>query len=202
MMQHKETFRFFGILAGALFLAQAAYQAFVYVTVFRSLGAYFNPLTLLTIAEYVMIGVAALLDRRGKLLEIAAWAMGVQNLLSAVTSLWNVVMGGSTTPVVRQLMLINAVGSIAAVLLAVTLIKAIRANGKKRGLLWLSLAPAAVQLAGVLLQLAQTVEGASLTAASLLFALLRSLGTALVCVWAAAPEWSATAEDAFQPEMW
>lgn len=184
MKQDKTTLRIFGVVGGALFVLQALYNLYTYILLFVRVGAAFNPLTVLSMTEYLMLGFAAMLDRRGTLLKIAACMLGVQNLFSAVTVLVSAVTAAMHTTA-YTIMLTSAVGSVASVIMAAVILAGVHSQGRAHGLhIWCAV-PAAVQLAGVVLQLRLLSEGLSFS--SLFIPVLRCVGIVLVCLWAAAP---------------
>ena len=192
--------RICGLIGGMLFWAQALYNIYTYILLFVRVGAAVNLLTVLSIVEYLMLGLAAVMDRRGTLLKIAACMLGVQNLFSAVTVLVSTATATAHTTA-YTIMLTSAVGSIASVIMAAVILAGVRSQGQARGLnIWCAV-PAVVQMAGIVLQLRLLTAREALSPAGLVLAALRCVGIVLVCLWATAPVRAGVEEELREEEF-
>ena len=127
MVHDARNARLCGVFGGILFLLHAGYLLLNNVVIFIRLEGFFNPLALLSVAEYVLIGVSVLADRRGVLLRIGAWLLAVQNLLSVGSVLLGFASHMPVQPVF-YLLLSSAAGSLASVLLAAAVLLGVRAR--------------------------------------------------------------------------
>ena len=190
MVHDARNARLCGVFGGILFLLHAGYLLLNNVVIFIRLEGFFNPLALLSIVECVMIGVAALVERRGVLLRVAAWLLAVRNLLSMGSVLLSLV-SVATTQAVFFVLLSSAVGSLASVLLAVVLLIGLRAR-PGADLRVLSLLPVLAQAAALILQLPLLTgtTGAEVTTApfGMVWMAAHCLGVLLVCLWITAPQ--------------
>lgn len=182
MKPDKTTVRIFGAVGGALFVLQALYTVWIYV---RLTGG--NFLALLAPAEYLLLGAMAMMNRREKGLIISAWLLLVHNALSMLTSIVSIAAAEQLNPVVRNLMLASTAGNLSAVLLAIVLLKSVRAAKNAQPLpAGVCVLPALVQAAAFAVQMLLTGETGSLTAGGVLNIALRVGGTLLICLWAGA----------------
>ncbi|MBQ8611855.1 MAG: hypothetical protein IJ412_09160 [Oscillospiraceae bacterium] len=175
--------RICGIVGGVLFLAIVAYNLYIYIYMLLDAGAAFNPLTVLTIAESTAIGVLALLDRRGRLLEIVAWVQVVHGFITMVAMIYSVVTAAAISSIALTLIFANVIGAAASVLLATLLIIGSCRRGEVRWLRRVCFLPPLVLLAGSVVSFS-VVE---LTLLSLILVLIQAISALLVCIWVSAP---------------
>lgn len=147
-----------GVIGGVLFLLYAVYLLLSNVLLLMRVEGFFNPMALLAVLEWAVIGAAALADRKGKLLAAAAWLLAAQNLLTVGSVVFRLPAYTVSQPAFR-LVLTSAVSSLASVLLAAVLLLGPRAR-RKTDLRLLRLLPVLVQAAVIVLQLL-LVEGVS-----------------------------------------
>lgn len=184
MVHNARNARSCGVIGGILFLLYAVYLLLSNVLLLMRVEGFFNPMSLLAVIEWAMIGAAALADRKGKWLAAAAWLLAAQNLLAVGGVVFSLASYTISQPAFR-LVLISAVGSLADVLMAVVLLVG-RNVPQGKDLRLLRLLPVLVQAAAVVLQLL-TVEGITFGAAALVPSWLL-VGMWLVGLWAAAPQ--------------
>lgn len=184
--------RICGIVGGVLFLAIVAYNLYIYIYLLLESGAPFNPLTVLTIAESTVIGVLALLDRRGRLLETVAWVQVVHGFISMVTMIYSVVTATAISSVALTLIFANVICAAASVLLATLLIIGSCRRGEVRWLRRVCFLPTLVLLAGS----AVSFSVAELTLLSLILVLVQAISALLVCIWVSAPVYTMQPEEA------
>ena len=190
MVHDARNARLCGVFGGILFLLHAGYLLLNNVMIFIRLEGFFNPLALLSVAEYVLIGVSVLADRRGALLRIGAWLLAVQNLLSVGSVLLGFVSRVPVQPVI-YLLLSSAAGSLASVLLAAAVLLGVRAR-PGADLRVMCILPVLVQAASLVLQLplltgAENVEVVA-APAGMVWMAVHCLAVLLVCLWATAPQ--------------
>jgi hypothetical protein len=138
----------------------------------------------LAVIEWAMIGAAALTNRKGKLLAVAAWLLAAQNLLTVCSVVFRLSSYVPSQPAFR-LVLTSAVSSLASVLLAAVLLRGLRTQ-KETELRLLRLLPVLVQAAVIVLQLL-LVESVTFGAVALVPSWLL-VGMWLVGLWATASQ--------------
>lgn len=173
-----------GVIGGVLFLLYAVYLLLSNVLLLMRVEGFFNPMALLAVLEWAVIGAAALADRKGKLLAAAAWLLAAQNLLTVGSVVFRLPAYTVSQPAFR-LVLTSAVSSLASVLLAAVLLLGPRVR-RETDLRLLRLLPVLVQAAVIVLQLL-LVEGVSFGAVALVPSWLL-VGMWLVGLWATASQ--------------
>lgn len=190
-----------GIVGGILFAAVAAYNLYLYIMLLMREGASLNFMTLLTVAESAAIGVLAVLNKRGRLLETVAWIEAVHGFFSIVILLLNVMSATMINSVAFTLVLSSVIGGAASVLLAGVLIIGSCRQGQVRWVRRFCFLPALALLAGA----AVSFTVAEINVANLAFVALQGTSALLVCLWVTAPAPAApefAAEDAVYPAQW
>ena len=175
--------RICGIAGGVLFAGLAAYNLYLYILLVLNVGAPLNVLTLLTIAESAAIGVLALLDKRGSLLETVAWVEAIHGFVSMVLVALSLFGASMINSVALALIFSGLLGGAASVVLAAVLIIGSCRQGQVRWLRKICFLPALMLVGSA----AVSFAAAGVEALSIVLVAVQAVSAWLVCYWVSAP---------------
>ena len=175
--------RICGITGGVLFAGLAAYNLYLYILLVLNVGAPLNVLTLLTIAESAAIGVLALLDKRGRLLETVAWVEAIHGFVSMVLVALSLFGASMINSVALALIFSGLLGGAASVVLAAVLIIGSCRQGQVRWLRKICFLPALMLVGSA----AVSFAAAGVEALSIVLVAVQAVSAWLVCYWVSAP---------------
>ena len=147
------------------------------------MGAPLNVLTLLTIAESAAIGVVALLDKRGRLLETVAWVEAIHGFVSMVLVALSLFGASMINSVALALIFSGLLGGAASVVLAAVLIIGSCRQGQVRWLRKICFLPALMLVGSA----AVSFAAAGVEALSIVLVAVQAVSAWLVCYWVSAP---------------